>query len=220
MLVTMEVRWFQLGTIPEAIAQWFQQVELGQHLAIPPQRQDTYLLLPGHEYLGLKLRQGNLEVKLRQAELGLHSFGSGWQGQVEQWIKWSSGDSHPPLTVGEQPLTQALEGTWINVHKVRSQRQYKVLPNSTCVAVPLGQLMPTGCTVELTQLTINDHAWWSLAFEATGDRLLESLKAVVDWVSRTHYPATLTANSSYAYAHWLMEATESAIASSRERSKE
>ncbi len=217
MLITTEVRWFQLGTIPKAIAQWFQQAELGQHLANPTERQDTYLLIPGHEYLGLKLRQGNLEVKLRQAELGIHSFDSAWQGKVEQWVKWSGDASYQSPAGGEQSLAQ---GTWINVQKARSQRQYEVLPNQSCVAVPLGQSMTTGCTVELTQLTIHNTAWWSLAFEATGDRQLKSLKSVVHWLSSTHYPGTLTANCSYAYPRWLMEATESAIANLPEGSKE
>lgn len=74
MLITMELRWFYVGVIPEAIAQWFQQLELGKPLKPPSEREDTYLLVPGHEYLGLKLRQRNLEVKLRQAELGVQSF--------------------------------------------------------------------------------------------------------------------------------------------------
>nr|WP_290225844.1 hypothetical protein [Trichocoleus desertorum] len=217
MLITTEVRWFHLGTIPDAIAQWFQQAELGQYLAPPMERQDTYLLVPRHEYLGLKLRQGNLEVKLRQAELGVQNFDSGWQGKVEQWVKWSGDSSCQSLAGGEQSLAQ---GTWINVQKVRSQRQYEVLPNRTCVAVPLGQSMPTGCTMELTQLTINNTAWWSLAFEATGDRQIESLNSVVDWVSSTHYPGTLTANCSYAYPRWLMASTDSAIANLPEGSKE
>jgi len=80
--------------------------------------------------------------------------------------------------------------------------------------------MTTGCTVELTQLTIHNTAWWSLAFEATGDRQLKSLTSVVDRVSSTHYPGTLTANCSYAYPRWLMAATESAIANLPEGSKE
>lgn len=59
--------------------------------------------------------------------------------------------------------------------------------------------MFTGCTMELTQLTINQSDWWSLAFEATGDRGLESLKTVVDWVSHTPCPIQLKAEDSYAY---------------------
>ena len=203
MLITVELRWFYLGTIPEAIAGWFQQPELGKPLKPSSEREDTYLLVPGHEYLGLKLRQGNLEVKLRQAELGVQSLATSWQGRVEQWVKWSADSSDPIVAMGEQSIAQ---GTWVSVQKRRSQRRYEVSPNQTCVAVPIGQSMSAGCTMELTQLTINHTDWWSLAFEATGDRSLASLKTVVDWVSCTSCPIQPKAEDSYAYPHWLLKA--------------
>jgi hypothetical protein len=212
MLTTMELRWFYRGTIPPAIAQWFQQPELGEFLEASSQREDTYLLLPGHDYLGLKLRQGTLEVKLRQAELGVQDFDIGWQGRVEQWVKWSA-DSSPPVEAMSEASTA--QGTWISVQKARSQRQYEVLPNQTCVAVPLAQATATRCTMELTQLTVNTTDrntidWWSLAFEATGDRAFSGLKTVVNWVSRTQYPMPPREEDSFAYPHWLLKAVKPA----------
>jgi len=52
-------------------------------------------------------------------------------------------------------------------------------PGESITAVPVTESIAQGCNVELTQLSINGNAWWSLAFEAFGedDCLMEHLQA-------------------------------------------
>ncbi len=69
MLLSNELRWFYPGKLPENIQLWFQQNCLIDPLKSPEEREDVYLYSPGCDYLGIKLRQGRLEVKWRQAEL-------------------------------------------------------------------------------------------------------------------------------------------------------
>ncbi|MGL4619835.1 MAG: hypothetical protein ACRCZS_12370, partial [Chroococcidiopsis sp.] len=69
MLNSLELRWFISGELPLEVSSWFEQDKLGGQLQAPETREDVYLYVPECEYMGLKLRQGRLEIKWRQAEL-------------------------------------------------------------------------------------------------------------------------------------------------------
>lgn len=201
MLTTAELRWFNRGTLPAEIEQWFGQDCLGGERSRLEKREDVYLYTPECEYLGIKLRQGKLEIKWRKAELGVVGFGDRVEGRAETWVKWTCEDPtaqmfKPAAVVGK---------SWVSVKKVRSQRQYQVLPGESITAVPVTESIAQGCTVELTQLDINGNAWWSLAFEAFGedDCLMEHLQAVASWVFKTYREPQLQAEDSYAYPSWL-----------------
>ena len=91
--------------------------------------------------MGIKLRQGRLEIKWRNAELGVVSWG-GVEGKLEKWGKWLCEDS-----TKESFRPEVLEGkSWISVKKVRSQRLYD------------------DCAIELTELNIKGNDWWTIDF--------------------------------------------------------
>ena len=200
MQLTAELRWFNRGTLPEEISHWFEQDCLGEQLKPPEEREDVYLYSPECEYLGIKLRQGRLEIKWRKAELGVVRFGDGVEGKVEKWGKWLCEDPTESFQLADVVGKKA----WVGVKKVRSQRQYQVFPG-TVTAVPINESIEQGCTVELTQLSINGNAWWSLAFEAFGENatLMDNLQAVASWVFKTYRGSKLQAEDSYAYPSWL-----------------
>ena len=201
MLVSAELRWFERGRVPDAITQWFQQDELGDYLAPAEERVDVYLYLPGCEYMGIKLRQGRLEIKWRKAELGIVRFGDTLEGKAEKWGKWlcedPSQESFQPQDVGGK--------LWVSVKKARSQRRYQILPDRSIKAVPVNESIDQGCNVELTQLSINGNDWWSIAFEAFGEdeRSMNNLKSVAGEVFKTYRGSELQAKDSYAYPSWL-----------------
>lgn len=202
MLTTAELRWFERGKLPEEILHWFGADCLGEQLQPPAVREDVYLCLDEGEYLGIKLRQGRLEIKWRNAELGIVQFGDRVAGNAETWSKWfcedPTGESFQPATV--------LGKSWVSVKKERSQRLFQVLPDKSIVAVATNtESIKQGCSVEITQLSINDNAWWSLAFEAFGENncLMSNLQAVANWVFSTYSGSKLLAQNSYAYPHWL-----------------
>ena len=148
---TLEIRWFEYGSIPVSVKEWFSNNCPGRLLGeLPEIREDLYLLLPECETLSLKLRQGNLELKLRQANLGIKSFGAvgnqvGWKGQAEKWLKWRyEKEEIAPLRIMNQEVEDLK--SWLKVKKRRSQRLYR------------------GSCCELTQLEVNNHLWWSIAF--------------------------------------------------------
>jgi hypothetical protein len=191
---TLEVRWFESGTLPVRVKDWFSEDCPGELLKASEARQDIYLRIPRSEALSFKLRQSNLELKLRRAELGIRQFSEVartaqkavfWAGKVERWCKFSLN--------GSAWLNNALTGVrkekfWVAVKKVRWQRQDQ------------------GIFYELTQLEISDRAWWSIAFEMP-EQEASQIKHFENLVSRVtqNYPGSLlSADKSYAYPSWLL----------------
>ncbi|MBW4559898.1 MAG: hypothetical protein KME32_01875 [Mojavia pulchra JT2-VF2] len=202
MLISNELRWFYPGKLPEDIKLWFQQNCLIDPLQSPEAREDIYLYSPGCDYLGIKLRQGRLEVKWRQAEFSVVRFGESVAGQPEKWGKWlcedSTQESFQPAMVLGNPL-------WVSVQKVRYSQLFQVLADLTAQPVSDQERIANGCRVEITNLVIQENAWWSLAFEAFGENnyLMENLQATASWVFNTYQGTRLLIIDSYAYPHWL-----------------
>ncbi len=202
MLTTYEMRWFYPGTIPENIQFWFEQHCLVQSSQPEAPREDLYLYSPECEFLGLKLRQEQLEVKWRKAELGVMSFGEFAEGKVEKWIKWechdSTGESFSAQQIASHPV-------WVSVEKVRYSQLYEVLEDLSLQAVSENQTVDNACKVELTYLTLQEKTWWSLAFEASGDhdRILENLQVTAKRIFSNYLEQKLLAVDSYAYPTWL-----------------
>ncbi|MBD0308589.1 MAG: hypothetical protein ICV80_10830 [Microcoleus sp. T1-bin1] len=200
MRASLEMRWFYSGALPKSIAQWFGSDSLGGYLSPAEEREDIYLLVPGCDYLGVKLRGKTLEVKWRQGELGAMHFGNRWEGKVEKWLKWVCADTMAPV-----PADIVATGKWVVVKKKRAQRLYQVSAPGSLMSVPVEAPIPQGCTVELTQLNINGSAWWTLGFEAFGSdsSLTESLQTVAAWTSKTYQAQKLNVADSSAYPIWL-----------------
>ena len=94
MLSSTELRWFYPDKLPEAISAWFGAKYLGTALEPPEKREDIYLYIAADcDYMGIKLRQGRLEIKWRKAELGIVNIVKGVEGNLESWNKWLYDDS-------------------------------------------------------------------------------------------------------------------------------
>ena len=184
MLTTLELRWFSHGTPSLEVEQWFSANCPGELLGLPEEREDLYLCTPECEYLNIKLRQGSLEVKWRKSELGILRFGNCWEGKVEQWQKWICED---PTAQSIIPAEVVGKGPWVGVKKKRSQRRYQ------------------GISYELTQLSVKNDDWWSIAFEMAGEdaKQISKFEGVVNQVSKTYRGLELTVSDSHAYPHWL-----------------
>ncbi|MDZ7960609.1 MAG: hypothetical protein RMY34_22465 [Aulosira sp. DedQUE10] len=217
MLISNELRWFYPGKLPKNIQMWFQKTFLVEPLQAPEAREDVYLYSPGCDYLGIKLRQGRLEVKWRQAELGVMSFGDLATGKAEKWGKWlcedANAESFQPTMVLSNPV-------WVSVQKVRYSQLFQVLADFSAQPVATEERLDNGCRVEITNLVVKENAWWSVAFEAFGEdsRLRGNLQATGNWVFnsdrnyqlaillQSHFSTRGCANvnaNSYAYPHWL-----------------
>jgi hypothetical protein len=189
-LPSVEVRWFVRGSVDPAVRAWFESGERPPHSE--PEREDRYLAHPD-ESLGIKLRQGKLEVKRRESILESLIL-PGVAGSVERWRKWSFALSDDDLP----------HDSWIAVHKRRRVRKYAIR-NGRARAIAADDRPAQGCNVELTELTVNDDSWWTIGCEAFGDEssLGDHLLTVARVVFADEAPR-LELHDSYGYPAWLV----------------
>jgi len=192
---TLEVRWFELGIPPKEVKHWFDVDCPGKPLEFPEEREDLYLYAPECDTFSLKLRQDNLEVKWRQAELGILRFCEGkkvkdrdicyWKGKLEKWLKCTYEGSES-LDIASTDVGQ--EKLWISVKKRRWQRLYQ------------------GISCELAQLKIDRRFWWSIAFEMGEEAFdrVDRFEDVVSWIGKNYQGPILSPSKSYAYPSWLL----------------
>jgi len=198
MLSSTELRWFYPGKLPQAISNWFASEYLGKISEPPEKREDIYLYVAADcDYMGIKLRQGRLEIKWRKAELGIVNIAKGVEGKLESWDKWCEDST----TKNFQPQDVIDKSHWVKVSKLRQQRKYQVLEQKV-QAVPLNATIDQGCNVELTQLTINGNNWWSIALETFGAST-DNLPIVANKVFSHYNVCSLEAKNSFAYPSWL-----------------
>lgn len=193
MLTTLEVRWFKPGLTPDEVGHWFDLGCPGELLEPPEQREDLYLYTPELEAINLKRRWGNLELKLRQAELGIRTFGSrqeaggiftGWEGKIERWHKWGDEGAQTQSFLSSKIIKTR---PWVPVQKVRRKRLYQ------------------GICCELTQVGLSNHPWWTIAFEMAEENAqgLDIFEKAVSSVSETYHGPELLVTHSCAYPSWL-----------------
>jgi hypothetical protein len=196
---TVEVRWFYPGRIPGPLQAWFRQVEgEGEE---QPCRVDHYLRLGATEALGIKMREGRIEIKQRRRRLGLFRFHERVAGQVEAWRKWSF------ALAGTGALVPA--SSWIAVEKARTLVQFQVGSEGRILPLPAGSYEAQGCGLELTRIVIRGADWWSLGFEAFGPeaRLQENLVAVAKHLLGSEAAPGLEDAASCGYPRWLERVT-------------
>ncbi len=197
MLTTYEVRWFNSGNIPENIESWFKHSCLLSSTKVPEKREDVYLYTPKCDYLGIKLRQGGLEIKWRDRDINGMQFNSLVKGNVEKWKKWrcsdSSEESFSLQQIGDNPV-------WVKVGKVRYSQLYQVVgKKAEAVASDAG--VDNGCSLELTDVEINGNKWWSIGLEAFGEDcdLQNNLHITAHLVFSNYDSFPLQAENSYGY---------------------
>lgn len=203
MFPTAEVRWFYRGAVPRQILAWFRRG--GQKPVAVSSRVDYYLRLADGDgdRLGIKLREGRIEIKQRHGPTRVVRLHDRVAGQVEHWRKWSF-----PLDQAGSELSGLLlpPSSWIGVEKARRLRTYRVGGDDTIVAVSATEYPERGCSWELTGLRVRGEAWWSLGFEAFGEQatLRQRLLLVAEHVLCADEPPVLEVQASFSYPRWLL----------------
>ena len=214
MFTTAEVRWFFEGPLPEEVKQWFCRSSLALN---PAPREDHYLLFPAALGLGLKLREGRLEIKHLVESLRVRTFMADVAGTVQVWKKDAYGE---PAKEFERLRTSAPH-LWIAVRKERTLRRFS-LEDASIGEVPADRVfLRDGCNAELTMITVGGSAYWSFNFEAYGNptRVADFLQQVAIHVLKDERrPRQFKTNASSAdafsaqhscsYPEWLEKLTK------------
>lgn len=191
---TLEVRWIHRGPVPDVLLTW-----LGPFADPIEEREDRYLVEPSSPDLGVKIKGGiQLDLKGRRGSPGELMLPGEGRGRLELWEKWSF-----PLNGHTQPPGGS---AWLALRKVRRRRSFRVADGDVAER-PLDEVEQAGCTVELTDVSVGDDLWWTLALEACGDEptLEPTLRATAASVFRSPLPggSVLDPSDSMSYARWL-----------------
>lgn len=153
---TAEMRWFFAGPIPALVRAWFLS---GGLAADDEPRTDRYLLFPSTT-VGVKFRQGNLEIKPLVEEHGEYRWG-GVGGRMQTWVKWSC--SAPEVGALRRRIV-ASRSLSIAVKKGRAMRTFSC--ERGLREVEARTWPRAGCHVELTDLLVGRRRYWTFGFEA------------------------------------------------------
>jgi hypothetical protein len=209
-----EVRWFYRGTAASSAERWMNSGELARNQA---ERTDRYLLLPGCQTAGVKLRDGNFEIKGQTSGNEFIVFADNVDGYRNTWVRWSR-------PIGDfSDLTRDVreDESWILVRKRRKVRLFSLdtgIPEEVESGVPG---LAAGCQVEKTAiralpLPAADGAppdadwsaaedWWTFSFESFGrpESLLRNLDTTVTHVASAEPGLLLRSEYSMSYPEWL-----------------
>jgi hypothetical protein len=179
-LASQEVWWFFDGTATqhESLKRWFETiVPIPQRPGVGPlvwqgrldDQPDVYLLVPGSDDMGIKWREGELQMKGRASSLGTQVFCGRHQGVVERWIKWSY--THMPAAYHRLfPAEQESGLVTAAVRKTRALRKVRLdTLTGQMQEVDAKTFVDRGLGIELTDLEAVGKAYCSLAFEAFPD---------------------------------------------------
>jgi hypothetical protein len=176
-LSSQEVRWFFDGRADEhkALKCWFETtapIPKSPAVSRPEwkcrldDQPDVYLLVPGSDDMGIKWREGTLQIKGRVACQGTRLFCGRHRGVVEQWMKWSY--SNPPASYRRLFMSKKEMGLFrVAVRKTRALRMVRLdTLSGKAQEVGLKTFIERGLEFELTELDVAGKTYCSLAFEA------------------------------------------------------
>ena len=187
-LLTREVRWFVLGSLPADVDAWFRDLESE---VVVEHRVDSYEADFARRGIGLKRRgEDTIDVKLLAGRREAIEIAPGLVGNVEDWLKLSESSER-----GEDRL----EGPGIEVVKHLQERRYLIGGSSDG---------GSGCKVELGAVEVGANAAWTLCLETFGGpgELDECLAAGVKGLSTgpsLPLPYRLTPDLSFGYPAFL-----------------
>lgn len=205
LLHSAEMRWFFVGSKPEAVAHWFD----ARQERLEESRKDSYLIFFGSPCVGVKLREVrekgylNFEIKALQSPPRTVEPRPGILGKTNAWVKWSV-----KFNMTEDLGQTMRDGSrWIEVEKKRWLLKYEIKADATPNEVPKEAFPDDGCNVELTELGVAGDQWWTIGLEAFGpperinNHLLASLNTFFS--SRKKVPCPLLEANSLSYPTWF-----------------
>ena len=195
-MISNEARWFYEGYLPSSI----EKLKNSMFHSRAEIRSDYYLLTKGCDDIGIKLREGRLEIKWRKSKVLFSISKLNITGKVEQWIRWGWNDDNSDRNINlfeSEGINQ-----WIKVEKNRSQKKFYI-QNTSFVEIPYDSYH-YDCAMEITEIKINENLWWSLGFDLLAkDKDISFLRQFIEWQLGNQFHLKLNTESSYGYPEWL-----------------
>lgn len=168
MFNSKEIRWFTKKENKE-ISKWF--AERAITFENTDSRTDYYLSLSGKKDIGIKLREGNIEVKHLIANPVEGKLTKNASGYFERYTKWSfSTDKEDILS---HRIIHEKKYDWMEVSKERMGCKLKEDGNGKKLLVKIEDQIPFGCQIEYTRINLNNSTWYTFGLEWFGEKELE-----------------------------------------------
>lgn len=203
MFSSCEIKWFFEGSVPQQVRDWY--LAGGHEPDRQTPRTDHYLHLPNNDGLGVKLREGRIEIKqrfgLRRGVQPVEKV----NGLMEHWRKWS----FPVQEDSFMPDVSYIDENWLAVRKARMLKIFHISENGEFLAGKAGEGYERACGWELTELSLEgkEQKHWTLGLEAFGseEQLSDTLLKVAEFIFQSKNTPELTSENSYGYPKWLLK---------------
>jgi len=211
-IVKREMRWFLPGVVPPEARAWFENLP-GDHVVAAYPREDIYLIVPGRDDLGPKIREGRFEIKIRDARHESPVVASEHViGIAEDWTKhkWRCSEE-------VRGLANVFDkGLRLRVTKYRSQRKFKIA-GDTVEPVKFKSRPDVVFLVELTELHTHledkktteaePARGWTVACEAIAPAttIEHALQLGAKEIFANYDGPPLTVAQSFGYPHYAAE---------------
>jgi hypothetical protein len=136
-----EIRWF--STQKNALWKLYETLPNIGEGTREPDRTDYYLK-SGTINTGIKIREGNHELKVKRGDDEMLDY-----GVMEHWIKWSTTEEVNILNTVDDELL----GDWIAVKKKRFKKSYEIINRKKLERVD-GIFPAEGCGAEFTEIQL------------------------------------------------------------------
>lgn len=198
---TAEIRWFLTGSVPEEIVDFLKQ--LPGKFENQPERTDVYFLMNGIPELGIKLREGRVELKKRTAIHNDYSA-DGTTGKVESWLKWSiqaTEELNPFKAMFQDPKH------WLSIRKKRSLVKFEVADDGIPILPPEDHYPENGIALEVSALEIKKTNWWTVGLECYGapDKVHPNLLSVAPQFFGDLPGNKFSRSNSFGYPEWILQ---------------
>lgn len=187
-----EIRWFSkdkntLWELYEALP------EKGE--GVRESDRTDYYLRSGTIHTGIKIREGNHELKVKRADDEQFK-----NGVMEHWMKWSTSEEENILNTVDHKLLE----DWVAVQKKRWKKSYKIINLNNIEMIREG-FPPEGCGVEFTEIQLQrlKEPLYTIgleAFSSTGKEK-ENLNALINYLDIDF--SMLSKMDSYGYPQLL-----------------
>lgn len=170
--------------------------------------------------LGVKIREGRLELKALVGSAGVREFADTVTALRETWVKWSFGGGSKGTL---RDLVANPDDRWIAVTKKRFLRRFSLDNGEVNETSAVAAQSVPGCQAELTAVDLilsgnepvgpdpgagrRTESWWSLSLESFGEpgSALGNLDRTAEHFFDTPPPVPLPEARSLSYPAWLAD---------------
>jgi hypothetical protein len=194
MASSKEIRWFT-RTENKNITKWFAKHNMS-FASIKP-RVDFYLDTEKRN-MGIKLREGNLEIKEKIGKGKEEKLSSNIEGVYEDWDKWSFKLSEKDEL--SKSILNDSSSNWIEVSKERIGIKLTRNHHNVNILMDIKEIVDYGCQIEYTKLVINDSEYFTFCFEWFGKKTIGLEQSLLKQITGN---SSLDIQDSYGYPEFL-----------------